>query len=265
MAGDQEDALVWTTAKLHDLNGNLDLTEGNTGSAGASGDHRTEHHTSMLRDLERACEWIGMAKGRSKQYQGLIREFWEGEPRRREHILVHNQAFEIIDIFRLWEGKVRSFKGLRERIAKTFDSGPILTEDESISPTSNSNRARNDAFVFYVAGQLLDAGINVVSVEDCGLPGATLQGRGDITFIWENQRIDWQCKRPQSLDAVARRLKEARRQIQKGSDTNCGGIIALDCSVFIRPPGTLIEKSSSSEAADFYRPRMENLLKDRLT
>ena len=76
----------------------------------------------------------------------------------------------------------------------------------------------------------------------------------------ENDFVDWQCKRPQSLAAVPTRLKEARKQLDKAGARICGGVIGLDCSAFIRPDGMLIEKSTSREASLFYEKRMKGLV-----
>jgi hypothetical protein len=73
-----------------------------------------------------------------------------------------------------------------------------------------------------------------------------------------------QCKRPQGLDAVTSRLRDARRQIVNALEHVAAGIIALDCSAFIRPSGMLIEQLTADEAMEFYSKRTEKLILDKI-
>jgi hypothetical protein len=56
--------------------------------------------------------------------------------------------------------------------------------------------------------------------------------------------IDIECKRPQSYASLDKRTKSARRQIKGPRRGGRHGVIALDCSVLVRPAGNLLESDS---------------------
>lgn len=209
----------------------------------------------QLAILESACRWLSIPSGRAHDYQRLIKEFWEGRPRTEEHIFVHNESYEIVDLYEVWNQHADHFPGLKGKIAAAVGGGPILTQNERAS--TSSNRPRNDAFVYLFAGELIQAGIEVVAVDGILRNGETCHATGDITFKWEGAYVDVQCKRPQTAKAVVSRIKEARRQIEDMGEIIVGGIIAVDFSAFIRPTGKLIEKASSNEALDVCRTLLE--------
>ena len=200
-----------------------------------------------LAKLDSACRWLSVESGRAARYGQIIREFLEKEERSREHILAYGESREIVDVFQLWEQRITDFPGLENKIRGVFSKGPLLREDEK--PAASSNRARNDAFGYFVAGTLLKAGIPVVAVEGILARQATCDSEADITFRSSGRFIDVECKRPRKREALVRRAKEARKQIARPSRDGRHGVIALDCSVVVRPPGTLFE-SESLEAAE---------------
>lgn len=216
---------------------------------------RVMNHREQIVVLETACQWLGIPSGRAHDYQRLIKEYWEGRSRTDEHILVHNESYEIIDLYELWNDRTDEFPGIKAKVASAVGGGPILTENELVS--TSSNRPRNDAFVYLLAGELIQAGINVLAVDGVLRRGATCHSAGDITFDWGSRMVDFQCKRPQSENALLPRISEARRQIEIVGEQIMGGIIAVDFSAFIRPKGQLIEKASSAEAAEACRILIE--------
>jgi hypothetical protein len=119
------------------------------------GTHRVENWRTHLSRLRKACVWIGVSQGRAQQYCQLIEEFWSHGPSTREHIFAHNESFENVDLFELWETVADEFPGLQKKIVKAVVAGPILREDER--PHNASNRSRNDAFVYHLARELLQS------------------------------------------------------------------------------------------------------------
>jgi len=62
---------------------------------------------------------------------------------------------EILNIFYAWMTAADNFSGLQRKIEFVFKKGMTLAEDEKV--TANSNRPRNDGFVYVVAGKLVHA------------------------------------------------------------------------------------------------------------
>lgn len=217
---------------------------------------KSSHYTDWLQSLQRACDWIGISQGRAPQYRKLVREFFEEGKRSREHILAHNESCEIIDIYERWETPIHNFPGLKQKITAVFSKGPILREDERPNTLSISNRPRNDAFVYLLAGKLIILGVNVMAVDEIARQGISSHADADITFEWNGSTIDIQCKRLQTQNKLEKRVKEARRQL-KGRT----GIIAVDCSAFVRPLGKLLESDSAEDAERFLASLLEKEVK----
>ena len=92
----------------------------------------------ILQLLDETCSWAQVSRGRSLDYKRLFREFTMGDKRSREHIFVHNEVMNIIEIYELWKHRVDDFPGLQQKIREVFSEGPVLPEDEN--PTTSSNR-----------------------------------------------------------------------------------------------------------------------------
>jgi hypothetical protein len=148
-----------------------------------------------------------------------------------------------------------SDKLLDRKIRLVFGGGPVLREDER--PDNSSNRPRNDAFVYLLAGKLIKAGIDVVAVDGTVVDGSGWKSDADITLYHNGSVIDVQCKRPLSLSQMQKRVKEACRQLMKSMTGGQTGIVGLDCSAIIRPVDTLIEKDSAEDAVNFLGDLME--------
>jgi hypothetical protein len=207
------------------------------------------HYTGHLQILQAACEWMNIERGRATRYGQLIREFFADGTRSREHILAHNESWEITDIFELWEASINNFPGLKQKIKAVFSGGPVLREDER--PDTSSNRPRNDAFVYLLAGKLIRAGVKVIAVDGIAAQGIGCPSDVDITFDWNGSAVDIECKRPQTQKALGKRLREACQKLTGQ------GIIAVDCSAFIRPPEKLLGADSAEEAERFLAQSME--------
>jgi hypothetical protein len=130
-----------------------------------------------------------------------------------------------------------------------FSKGPVLREDEN--PDASTNKSRNEAFVYLLAGKLVRAGIKVIAVEGAIAQGTSCYTNADINLEWGRSAINIECKRPQTQEALTERVKEARQQLTHPSRKGWAGIIAIDCSAFIRPLQRLLEADSAEDAERF--------------
>ncbi|MBI3769816.1 MAG: hypothetical protein HY271_15195 [Deltaproteobacteria bacterium] len=185
-------------------------------------------------------------------------EFFENDARTEEHILACNESSEIVDLFELWQPHVDRFPGLRKNLRQVCRKGPTLREQEN--PAASSNRPRNDAFSYLVSGTLLSAAVSVVAVE--GLRRTDFAGASDADLTFESSAgyVDVECKRPQTEDGLVPRMREALGQLMQPSRDGRLGVVALDCSTIVRPPGTLLEYKSGEVA----EARVSDILAARL-
>ncbi|MFH2069287.1 MAG: hypothetical protein ABII89_07510 [Candidatus Omnitrophota bacterium] len=219
-------------------------------------------YTEQMTLLAKACAWFGIDRGRGARYGKLIREFFEDDLRSPQHILAYGESCEIVDLFVLWKASVTKFPGIAERMRVVLGKGPLLREEEN--PATSSNRPRNDAFNYLVAGWLLAAGVPVVTVDGINAHDANCSSEADVTFRWNGTFLDIECKRPRSHAALGERTAEARAQIEHPSRQGRYGIIAVDCSVLVRPAGTLLENDSGAAAEGFVSSALEMSIAPRI-
>jgi hypothetical protein len=219
------------------------------------------HYTAQVEKLFAACNWLGIERGRATEYGKLIREFFEDNARSEQHLLAIGESFEIVDLFELWEHRVTDFPGLAVKIKTVLKKGPLLREEEI---SQNSNRPRNDAFGYLVAGKLLAAGIPVVAVDSIMAHNVTYKSEADVTFQWNGMLIDIECKRPRSYAALIDRTKEAREQLERQNRSGRHGAIALDCSVLVRPAGILLESGSGERAERLISTELERSIASKV-
>lgn len=198
-------------------------------------DLKEDNYENHLQFLVRACSWAEISRGRAVRYIKLVREYFKDGKESREHILAYNESCVVTDIFEFWESHVSRFPGIKDKIKRCLKKGPILREDEN--PNVSTNSPRNDAFVFLLAGELMRANIKVIAVEGIVALETRCHKDADITFEWTESVIDIQCKRLQTEKSLEKRVREARKQLNSQSRQEQLGIIAIDCSVLIRPPG----------------------------
>ena len=56
----------------------------------------------FLRELEQACDWLNIERGRARDYVRLLEEFHR-RGRRPEHVLAYYEAYDIVELFELWD------------------------------------------------------------------------------------------------------------------------------------------------------------------
>lgn len=211
--------------------------------------------SSLINELKQGCLWANLERGRATLYAKLIGEYFAGTGTSREHVLAYHDAMEIAEIYKLWAGRVDKFPGLKEKIAEAFTSGPTIQDDE----TPSNGGPRNYAFNYFVAGRLLAAGCDVISVDGISRTGELGTWFGDVTLRHADLLLDIQCKRPYFAENVLRNVDRAEKQILTASPGV--GVIAIDASVFIRPQGTLwpasSDRAASEKLSDLIQPHAE--------
>ena len=217
-----------------------------------------------IRRLKHACEWLDLDQGRAHAYVRLLEEFDQIGQYSDEHILAYYESCEIVELVELWEYRVDEFPGLRVKLQRACSKGPVLADRESSS--SSSNKPRNDVFAYLMTGKFVAAGISVTSVDGSGACIAAPASDADFTFIWRGTEFTVECKRMQSHLQLLKRVRDARNQIAR---TGRCGIIAIDCSVLRRPPGTLLETESPRQASEdisrWMQYSVEPLIRSRLS
>ena len=193
---------------------------------------QTEEQIQALRD---ACTWMGIGRGRASDYRRLLEESLEGAWSEK-HLLAAYESSEIVDLYVLWKRHAAEFPGIMDRLRKVAAKGPTLREGERLS--SSGNRPRNDAFGLLFAGKLLAADIDVIGVDGAMRTGVRCAESADVVLRVKSEFFSVECKRPQSLNRLQERVKEACRQIRRRS---LPGIVAVDCSALLRPSGTVME------------------------
>lgn len=194
--------------------------------------------------LEEALLWTRATKGRATELLELTRQFFEDRVRTPTHILAVNEANELIEIVCLWKNRIDRFPGLLNRIRASLSKGPTLADQEK--PASQGKHPRNLYFNYYVGGCLLGAGFDVICIDGIFRTDVHDSAPSDVVLRWRDHLVRIECKRPQTAEGVAPCLKSAAKQIEA---TNPGyGVAAVDCSRFIRPPGTILPEVSAGAA-----------------
>ena len=210
------------------------------------------------RELEQACKWLNIDRGRARGYARLLEEFGRGE-RGSEHVLAYYEADEIVQLFDLWGNDVDRFPGLKARLEQACAKGPAMTEDEKTS--NSSNKPRNDAFGYLMAGKFRKAGISVSTVDGIRAGSGKSKSAEDFSLCWNGLDISVECKRPYSSKGFGRLAKEAQRQIKKSRRR---GIIITDCSRLARPADTVFEADSPRAGADALHRWLEQEVEPKL-
>lgn len=128
--------------------------------------HRVLNKNDYADLLNQACKWLEVDKGRAKNYIRIIKECetLENHEFSQEHILGHNESWEIVDIYELWKEHADNFLGIDKKIKRVFKKGTILRENEiDTEGVKSSSIHRNNAFTYFLAGKSTTTGIQAVS------------------------------------------------------------------------------------------------------
>lgn len=212
----------------------------------------TAPYSVIQQSLADACKWAGVAKGRIRDYQRHLEQFNVENTHSRETLLSTTDILDILDVWEFWKVHENNFPGIRKKIRRVIENGPILPEDEIIE--NGDNRARNDLFVYHFAGKLIRAGIQVLSIDGIAQGNYPSISHGDIVCKFQNEEISIECKRPQKPATIGSCAWKAWRQIQESERKGC---MALDCSKAIHPTGTLFDFSNDDMACKTLLDKIE--------
>ena len=221
------------------------------------------HKSAVMPErLKNALEWVGIEHGRVVEYERLLTEHTQGQ-RSNEHFFAYYEAMEILSIFDSWHTRANDFPGIQNKISYVFKKGALLSENEN--PSANSNRPRNDAFVYVLAGKLLHGGeayiLSVDGIRNTKVKQAQTgqDPPSDIVLLFQENLIRIECKRPMSEATLDENAQAAFRQLTN-SPSSTWGIIAIDASRIIRKPGEYLEASSLDAGTKFLTDELEKLL-----
>lgn len=214
---------------------------------------------ALLARLDEALLWVGLEHGRAATYKKLLIEYYDGQ-RSNAHFLACFQAMEILGVYDGWVKEAEYFPGLKDRISFVLKKGTILPEDEG----KNSNRPRNDGFVYILAGKLLHGSkVPILSVDGfrntrllTSYPGESFTS--DIVFLHNEDAIRVECKRPMNRTTLDENVASAFTQIASASSS---GIIAVDVSKLIEQPGQYLDASTLDDGANYITNQIENIIR----
>lgn len=213
-----------------------------------------ENVNSTLNRLGMALEWLGIGHGRVASYKKLLAEYYEGQ-RSNEHFFAFHQAMDALSTFESWVDSANNFPGLLHKIAVVFKKGPLLPQSESAA--SNSNRPRNDGFVYILGGKLHHGrDIKIISIDgtqNSQLSSAEIEMDfpSDIVLQFQGNLLGMECKRPMNSSTLPQNVNDALRQLLASRRTNALGIIAVDISKLIERAGQYLEASSIDAGANY--------------
>ncbi|OQW36682.1 MAG: hypothetical protein A4E20_06255 [Nitrospira sp. SG-bin2] len=218
---------------------------------------------SILERLEKALQWLGLEHGRVASYKKLLTEYYEGQ-RSNEHFLAFYQAMDALSIYELWKDTVVNFPGLQAKIAVVFKKGPLLPENENAA--ANSNRPRNDGFVFIIGGKFLRKSDEIIVSID-GIKNNRAQNfvtwpdsSADVLLWFQDSLIRVECKRPMNSNSLTANVEMALSQIASCPKDKTWGVIAVDVSKLIEQPGHYLEATSLDAGSDYLTDRVAEIL-----
>lgn len=218
---------------------------------------------SVLERLEKALQWLGIEHGRVASYKRLLMEYYEGQ-RSNEHFFAFYQAMDALSVYESWKDTVGNFPGLQAKIAVVFKKGPLLPENENAA--ANSNRPRNDGFVYILGGKLLH-GRHEIIVSIDGIKNSRVQNfvtwpdsPADVLLWFEDNLIRVECKRPMSSNTLTTNIQMALSQIESCSKDKTLGVVAVDVSKLIEQPGHYLEATSLDAGSSYLTDRVAEIL-----
>ena len=124
-----------------------------------------------------------------------------------------------------------------ESLLRKLVKGPDFTRDE----TDNSSSGRNFSFEVVIAARLAATGFDVTFTES-----------GDVTANFQKTSVYLQCKRPSTVKAMTKRMKEASKQLQfdlENTDNDQAiGVIAVDATRMINPELRMFNAASRGKS-----------------
>ena len=112
-----------------------------------------------------------------------------------------NALFEVHDLIDIHKNLAGRFDVELAHHIESYTAGPANYLDENV--TTSTNLARNIAFELVLMAKLVNAGIPL----DFSI-------KSDVAARFDRRSLLFECKRPQSINALEKRIKEAFRQLE---------------------------------------------------
>ncbi|MCY3883682.1 MAG: hypothetical protein OXG24_02075, partial [Gammaproteobacteria bacterium] len=93
-------------------------------------------------------------------------------------------------------------------------------------------------FVFLLGGRLLAAGIPITQVDGIYRHQHSVGPSVDLSFSWDRSPTTVECKRARSKKNLIELAVKGCKQVEKSGRF---GVLALDCSLLVRPEHTVLE------------------------
>lgn len=149
-----------------------------------------------------------------------------------------NCLYEVHELIEIHNGLCKFLPDdfLRSRV-KTLASGPINYMHEN---SSSANKARNEAFELLLASRLAGSGLE-----------PHLNHIADIACEAEGRPVFFECKRPQSEEAIERNAKRANSQLKtrysQASTSRSRGVICIEITKVVNPDFDMLPYESSED------------------
>ncbi len=207
----------------------------------------------FMADLKAALDWAATSRGRALQLLDHARELFERTSGSSLDVIAMDEAAMARDVHLLWRHRDQDFPRTLPKIRECLSSGPWLPDDEERG--KSHNRPRNDLFVFFLAGSLIFGGVDVVSVDGIPRRDQPNAGNADIIIAWSSARIVIECKRPYASDTLLKNIADANDQICRHG---VPGIVAIDASRLVRPPGHVLHPPDEESAKEFLADQLKD-------
>lgn len=197
----------------------------------------TKTFTNVTDELGLALDWlksvgISPSPTRLGAYQRAMAQLIRSYEANDEKILTErfddfsNVLFEVHELIEIHKALGGRFDEEIASHLRAYSSGPLVQIEEDSN--NSSNRPRNIGFELALMGTLARASLPI----DFSIPT-------DVATRFRHRSIMFECKRPQSPEAVGRLVKNAQDQlVRKYNSTNRRthkGVIALDITKIANP------------------------------
>lgn len=215
----------------------------------------------LIDNVEAAVRWAGMPNTRVKP---LLQHLCGALARRhrrpaRDTILII-EASTIADVHFLWDSRHADYEGLLPKVKASVVSGPELPDDE-VKGKAHSG-ARNDRFVYFLAGCLLQGGASIPSVDGIARRRHRQASLADIVIEWNQRQVPIECKRPFDLSTLVSNIKRAGKDIRNHSREK--GVVAVDCSRLVRPKDSVPIRFGEEDALSAVERRLDRLVTEHI-
>lgn len=215
----------------------------------------------LITNLEAAVRWAGMSDKRvGPLRKHLLAALARRHRRPARNTILVIEASTIADVHFLWDSRHVDYPGLLPKIKASLASGPELPDDE-VKGRSRSG-ARNNRFVYLLAGCLLQGGASILSIDGIGRQRHRSASLADIVIEWNQRQVPIECKRPFDLSTLVSNVKRAGKDIRNHSREK--GVVAVDCSRLVRPKDSVPVRFGEEDALAGVERRLDRLVTEHI-